>query len=244
MTIILYYHPFSSYCQKAMMALYEKEVAFEPFLIDLGNERARAQFAAIWPYAKFPVLHDVSAGVTLPESTLIAEYVDGLSESGSRLIPLNPAEARGVRLFDRVLDNYLHTPMQKIVADRLRPPGKGDPHGVEEARATLATTYKLLESRLSDVGWMAGSSFSLADCAAVPPLFYAARLVPLTGHRRLAAYLERAMKRPSFRRCLDEARSFRSFFPAAAGDAGWPDEVEPTPPTAASRPVDDKRIAF
>jgi glutathione S-transferase len=232
MTIILYYHPFSSYCQKAMMALYEKEVAFEPFLIDLGNERARAQFAAIWPYAKFPVLHDVSAGVTLPESTIIAEYADGLSPAGPRLIPTDPAEARGVRLFDRTLDNYLHTPMQKIVGDRLRPPGKGDPHGVEEARATLATTYKLLESRLSDVGWMAGGSFS------------AARLAPLTGHRRLAAYLDRATNRPSFRRCLDEARPFRSFFPAAASDAAWPDEVGPAAPTAASWKDEDKRIAF
>jgi glutathione S-transferase len=224
MTLILYYHPFSSYCQKAMMALYEKELAYEPFLIDLTNPTARAQFAAIWPYAKFPVLHDIAAGLTLPESTIIAEYADGLGTAGSRLIPADPMEARNVRLFDRTLDNYLHTPLQKIVGDRLRPAGTGDPHGVEEARATLATTYKLLESRLSEIGWMAGPDFTLADCAAIPPLFYAARLAPLTGHRRLAAYLERAMKRPSFRRCLDEARPFRSFFPAAPGDAGWPDE--------------------
>lgn len=242
MTLILYYHPFSSYCHKAMIALHEKEVAFEPFLIDLGNERSRAQFAAVWPYAKFPVLHDVSAGVTLPEATIIAEYGDGLSAAGPRLIPENPAEARGVRLFDRVLDNYLHAPMQKIVGDRLRPEGKRDPHGVEEARATLATTYKLLESRLSDVGWMAGGNFTLADCAAMPPLFYAAKVAPFTGHRRLSAYLSRAMERPSFRRCLDGARSFRSFFPGAPSDAAWPDEPQAAEPVAA-RP-DDDRIAF
>jgi glutathione S-transferase len=224
MTLLLYYHPFSSYCQKALMALYEKEVAFQPFLIDLANPRDRGQFAAIWPYAKFPVLHDVGAGVTLPEATVIAEYADGLSEAGPRLLPAKPDELRGIRLFDRILDNYLHAPLQKIVGDRLRPPGQSDAHGVAEARATLATTYKLLETRLSDVGWMAGGSFSLADCAAAPPLFYAARVAPFSSHRRLSAYLKRVMERPSFRRCLDEARAHRSLFPAAIDDAPWPDE--------------------
>lgn len=224
MTLILYYHPFSSYCHKAMMALYEKELAFEPFQIDLGDERSRAQFAAIWPYAKFPVLHDIAAGVTLPEATIIAEYADGLSAAGPRLIPVKPDEARGVRLFDRLLDNYLHTPMQKIVGDRLRPEDKRDPHGVAEARATIATTYRLLESRIADTGWIAGPDFTLADCAAAPPLFYASRLAPLAGHKRLSRYLERVMERPSFRRCLDQARPFRHFFPVASADERWADE--------------------
>jgi glutathione S-transferase len=224
MTLILYYHPFSSYCHKAMMALYEKELAFEPFQIDLGDERSRAQFAAIWPYAKFPVLHDTAASVTLPEATIIAEYADGLSAAGPRLIPTRPEEARNVRLFDRLLDNYLHTPLQKIVGDRLRPADKRDPHGVAEARATLATTYRLLESRIPETGWIAGPDFTLADCAAAPPLFYAARVAPLAGHPRLSRYLKRAMERPSFRRCLDGARPFRHFFPAAPTDEGWADE--------------------
>ena len=223
MTLILYYHPFSSYCQKAMMALYEKELAFSPFLIDLQDQRARAQFAAIWPYAKFPVLHDTAASLTLPEATIIAEYADELGTAGPRLIPEKAIEARNVRLFDRLLDNYLHTPLQKIVGDRLRPPGTGDAHGVAGARATLATTYKLLESRIAERGWIAGPDFTLADCAAAAPLFYAARLAPLDDHPRLAAYLKRVMERPSFRRCLDEARPFRHFFPADPADAGWPD---------------------
>ena len=224
MTLILYYHPFSSYCQKALMALYEKDLAFEPYRVDLGDERQRAELAAIWPYAKFPVLHDIDRAVTVPEATLIVEYVDTLSETGPRLVPADAAEARGVRLFDRVLDNYLQTPMQKIVGDRLRPADKRDPFGVEEARELVANTYRLLESRIGVDGWIAGSNFSLADCAGAPPLFYAAKLVTLDGFPRLSAYLRRVMERPSFRRCLDEARSFRSFFPGEPGDGGWPDE--------------------
>lgn len=244
MTLILYYHPLSSYCHKAMMALYEKELPFQPFLIDLGKPTARNQFAAIWPYAKFPVLHDISAGVTVPESTIIAEYADGLSAKGPRLIPDDPAEARGVRLLDRVLDNYLHTPLQKIVGDRLRPEGKSDPQGVDEARATLATTYNLLESRIGAAGWIAGENFSLADCAAAPPLFYLSRVAPFTAFPRLSAYLARVMERASYRRCLDEARPFRSFFPAIPTDAPWPDEKAPAPVEAAARPRTDDRISF
>jgi len=226
MTLILYYHPFSSYCQKALMALYEKEVAFSPYLIDLGDPRQKAEFAAIWPYAKFPVLHDIDAGVTLPESTIIAEYVDGLSSAGPRLIPSEPAEARTVRLFDRLVDNYLHAPLQKIVADRLRPEGKSDPVGVEEARATIATTCAMIERRLGVGAFITGSNFNLADCAVAPPLFYVAKLVPLAPYPALQDYLRRIMQRLSFRRCLDDALPYRRFFPSAPGDQEWADTEE------------------
>jgi glutathione S-transferase len=227
MTLFLYYHPFSSFCQKALIALYEKEVAFQPYEVDLGDERAHAELAALWPHAKFPVLHDMAAQVTLPESSAIIEYVDCLSDAGPRLIPEKPADARTVRLWDRILDNYLHVPMQKIVGDRLRPEGKGDAYGVAEARATIATTYDLLNRRLGDTGWLGGSEFSIADCAAAPPLFYASKLAPFgSTHPRLAAYFNRLMKRPSFARCVEEARHFRPYFPGGPGDAGWPDEIE------------------
>lgn len=224
MTLILYYHPFSSYCHKVLIALYEKEVAFEPYKIDLANPRQRAELAAVWPYARFPVLHHIDTGITLPESSIIVEYVDGLSSAGPQLLPADPAVNRNVRLFDRTLDNYLMTPMQRIVADRLRPEDKKDPAGVAEARAMLDTSYALLERRLNPTGWIAGPDFTLADCAAAPALFYAAKLAPLAAHLRLQAYLQRVMERPSFRRCLDEAQPYRQFFPSAPGDGDWPDD--------------------
>lgn len=225
MTLILYYHPFSSYCQKAMIALHEKELAYEPFLIaNLGDPQQRAMFQAIWPYAKFPVLHDIDAGETIPEASLICAYADRLGKTGPRLVPDNEAAARSVHIFDRVLDNYLHTPMQKIVADRLRAEADRDPYGVAEARAQIVQSYNILESRLADVGWLTGADFTLADCAAAPPLFYCARLVPLDRHPRLSAYLKRAIQRPSFKRCLDEAAEYRDYFPHDPGDVEWFDQ--------------------
>ena len=236
MTLFLYYHPFSSFCQKVLIALYEKELDFEPYRIDLGDERSRGELTAIWPFAKFPVLHHLEAGVTLPESSIINEYVDGLSEAGPKLLPADPVRARNVRLLDRIIDSYLHVPMQKIVADRLRPEGGRDPHGVEEARATIATLYRQLERSLGTTGWLNGTDFSLADCAAAPPLFYCSRVAPFGAYPRIQAYFGRLMERDSFKRCVDEARRYRDLFPAAPDDAPWPD-------AAASAP-EEQRVAF
>jgi len=227
MTLLLYYHPFSSYCQKALMALYEKELEFERFQIDLGDARQRAEFAALWPFAKFPVLQDMARNVTIPEATLIVEHADAIGTAGPALVPQEPAEGRTVRLLDRVLDNYLHTPLQKIVGDRLRPEDKRDPFGIAEARALIATTCQLLESRVSATGWFRGSNFTLADCAAAPPLFYVHKVAGLDAYPLLERYLKRLLERPSFRRCLDEARHFRPFFPGEASDREWIDGERP-----------------
>lgn len=225
MTLYLYCHPFSSYCQKTLMALYEKETDFQLHLIDLADERSRAELTALWPYATFPVLHDSASGMTMAESSLIIEYADALSPAtGPRLVPADPAVSRGVRLWDRILDNHLHAPMQQIVADRLKPAERRDPVAVEEARSTLALTYNMLERALSEGDWLFGDVFTLADCAAAPPLFYAERIAPFrAGHPKLAAYFARLLTRPSFKRCVDEARQYRPLFPAADSDAGWPD---------------------
>lgn len=223
MTLHLYYHPFSSYCQKVMIALHERELPYQAHLVDLGDERSKAEFAAIWPYAKFPVLHDDSGRVTLPESTVIIEYLDTLPSPAPRLIPDDPTHLRAIHLLDRVLDNYVQTPMQKVVGDRLRPEGKRDPYGVAEARALLGTTYRWLEERIIQT-YLSGPDFTLADCAAAPALFYAQKVAPFCDdYPKLGAYLDRLLERPSFRRCVDEARSFREYFPSEPTDADWPE---------------------
>jgi glutathione S-transferase len=134
MPLKLYYHPFSSFCQKATVALREREVPFEGVIVDLGDPDQRAALEALWPMAKFPVLRDEEASVTIPEASLIVEYVDRHpAAAGAPLIPDDPGEARIVHLWDRVFDNYVEHPMQKAVADNFRPEGSRDPHGVEEA---------------------------------------------------------------------------------------------------------------
>ena len=223
MTLHLYYHPFSSYCQKVMIALHERQLPYEAHLVDLGDARSKAEFAAFWPYAKFPVLNDDSGRITLPESTVIIEYIDTLPSPAPYLLPEDPAHLRAIHLLDRVLDNYVQTPMQKIVGDRLRPEAQRDPYGVGEARALLDTTYRWLEGRIVQT-YLSGPDFTLADCAAAPALFYAQKVAPFRDdYPKLSAYLDRLLERPSFRRCLDEARPFREYFPSEPTDAEWPE---------------------
>jgi glutathione S-transferase len=214
MTLRLYFHPFSSFCQKALVALYEREVAFERQIVDLGDPGHRAALEELWPMAKFPVLRDEAKGVTVAEASLIAEYADRFGPAPP-LVPGDPDEALKARLWDRVFDLYVDVPLQKAVTDHFRPEGAHDPHGVEEAKGLLGRTYAMADAELARSGadWITGDAFTIADCAAAPALFYANIIVPFAEHRHLADYYQRLLERPSFARAVEEARPYRGFFP-------------------------------
>ncbi|MET0581142.1 MAG: glutathione S-transferase family protein [Pseudoxanthomonas sp.] len=215
MSLVLHYHPLSSFCHKALIALYENEVAFVPRLVDLGDAGQRAEFLRLWPIGKFPVLQDEGRGLTIPESSIIIEYLDRHHPGKAKLIPEEPELAREIRFLDRFFDLYVHLPMQEIVGDRLRPEGSHDPHGVQHARSTMRTALGRFERDIADRSWAAGASFSLADCSAAPALFYANKVMPLAeDFPQVDAYLRRLMERPSYARVLSEAQPYFSMFPA------------------------------
>jgi glutathione S-transferase len=211
---ILYAHPFSSYCQKVLTAFHEKGTSFELRLLAPENPAAGAELAGLWPLGRFPLL--VAEGRTLAESSVIIEWLDQRSPAPPRLIPPDADAALTVRMLDRVFDQYVMTPMQKIVLDRLRPEAARDTYGVAQARELLDRAYRWLDGQLAGRAWAAGADFTLADCAAAPALFYADWVHPLAGHANLAAYLRRLRARPSFARAVDEARPYRPLFPGGA----------------------------
>ena len=215
MTLHLHAHPLSSYCHKALVALYENDTPFEFQMLDLGDAGARARFAALWPMGKMPVLRDEARGETVAESSIVIEYLDQHYPGPVRFLPADPEQARRTRFWDRVFDNYVHDPMQRIVADRIRPADAGrDPFAVAKARSLLATTYAMLERELAGRPWAAGDAFTLADCAAAPSLFYADKVAPFgADHPHLQAYFERLKARPSFARVLAEAEPYFAMFP-------------------------------
>lgn len=124
MTLTLHYHPLSSFCWKALIALYDNDTKFTPHLVDLGNETSRAEFLRLWPIGKFPVLRDEARNQTFPECTIIIDYLAQHYPGRAALIPSDANRAREVRLRDRFYDLYLHMPMQDVVGDRLRPAGQ------------------------------------------------------------------------------------------------------------------------
>jgi glutathione S-transferase len=214
MALTLYFHPLASFCWKALIALYENDTPFEPRMVDLGDAEAAASFKALWPIRKFPVLRDDARGAVIPESTTIIEYLDQHYPGPEPLIPGDPDAARNVRFTDRLYDLYVHLPMQKIMTDRLRPEGSSDPHGVEEAKATLLTALGILEKDMAGRTWAVGETFSMADCAACPALYYGNMAVPfIATHKNVAAYLARLQQRASFARVLKEAEPYFKFVP-------------------------------
>lgn len=213
MSLTLHMHPLASFCWKVLIALYENDTPFEAHLVDLADPEAAAAFKALWPTAKMPLLIDMARDRTVPETSIIIEYLDTAYPGPVRFIPEDTDAALRVRLLDRLFDLYVQEPMQKIVGDRIRPDGAQDPHGVAHARAQLAMAYDLLETQLADRTWAAGETFSLADCAAAPGLFYADKVAPLTDHPTVSAYLDRLLARPSFKRVLREAEPYFAMFP-------------------------------
>jgi glutathione S-transferase len=215
MSLTLYAHPFAAYCWKVLIALYENGTPFRYRLVD--DAAGFAELEALWSLKKFPVLRDDEASII--ESSVIVEYLMLRHPGTMRLIPDDIDAALKVRFMDRFFDNYVMTPMQKLVSDRMRAEGEHDAKGVAEARASLDVAYAWLEKQATHQSWAVGNNFTLGDCAAAPALFYADWVHPIGDHfPGVCTYRARLLARPSIARTVEEARPYRKLFPLGAPD--------------------------
>jgi len=215
MPLTLYAHPFSSYCQKVLVALYANDLPFE--YRTLEDPAAMAELKARWPFARFPIL--VDEGRTVAESTIIIEHLMLRHGGRVRWLPDDPHQALEVRFLDRFFDNDVMAAMQKPVFAALKQDSIRKDEAMVEARRALELAYAWLEQRLEGRTWAAGESLGLADCAAAPSLFYADWVHPIgAACPRLSAYRSRLLAWPAFARAVDEARPFRHYFPLGAPD--------------------------
>jgi len=209
-------HPFSSYTQKVLIALWADETPFEYRLLDQDHPENFAELKQHSPYGLFPLLIDDGAAVF--ESTTIIEHLQAHHPGGTAWIPDGKA-GRRTRFLDRFFDLYVMGNMQKAGNDILRPEGCGDSYGAKKGRADLHTAYDWLEANLGDEPWALGAEFTLADCAAAPSLFYADWVEEIgPGRPRLAAYRARLLAHPIVARAVDEGRPYRHYFPLGAPD--------------------------
>jgi glutathione S-transferase len=217
MSLTLYYHPLASFCHKVLVALYENGVEFERRVINLADDADRAELQAIWPIGKFPVIRDHARKCDLAETTIIIEYLDRFFAGGRPLIPGGWEDALEVRLWDRLFDQYLQGPMQRIVADHMR----GAKRDLNQERATLKTAYRMIDRHMESRTWISAQGFSMADCAAAPALFYTNSLEPFPDElTSLQAYFNRLTNRPSFRRVIEEAKPYFPLYPFASSLKG------------------------
>ncbi len=225
MALVLYQHPLASFCHKVLIALYENGTPFENRFVDLADEQSSADLLRFWPVGKIPILRDETRDSTVPETSVIVEYLDRHYPGPVSLVPEETNAGLQVRLWDRFFDLYVQVPMQKIVIDRIRPEGAADPHGVNEARGMLSLAYDMVEKQIDGKAWITGDAFTMADCAAAPAPFYARTLEPFTEKRPgLEAYYRRLLERPSFARALKEALPYFKFYPYKEN---LPDEFRP-----------------
>lgn len=213
MSLTLHFHPLSSYCWKALIALYENDTPFTHHMVNLGDPDQRAALLALWPVGKFPVLQDDARGAVVPESSIVIEYLDRHYPGPVRFIPEGDLGLK-TRLRDRFFDLHMHEHMQKIVGDRLRPADAKDPHGIAQAKNKLRIALDMIERGMIAGEWAMGDAFTLADCAAFPPLFYGNKVLPFADtHPNVTAYLGRLQARPSVARVLREAEPYFDMFP-------------------------------
>jgi len=215
--LTLHYHPLSSYCHKLLIALDHLAIEVDKRLLNLGDPDERAAFLKLWPTGKMPLL--VDQGRPIPETSIIIEHLQRHhARPGRSLIPHDPDQALQVRLWDRLFDLYVMTPMQAFTADLLRPQAQRDPASVARAGEGLKMAYAMIDHHLDGRTWVATNTFSMADCAAAPSLFYAVTYVPFAPeHARLAAYFDRLMEHSSVARTIDDARPYFRFYPGRAG---------------------------
>lgn len=207
----LYYHPVSSYSQKTLIACYEKQAPFEPSIVDLFDPAARAAYAKIYPIGKVPALVR-NDGVVMGESSVIIEYLDTHVLSDTKLLPEAQDQALRVRALDRWFDLYVNDPMSTLFFNSIKPEAERNQRSVDEARATLDKMYPILDANMRGKEWAAGSTFSMADCAAAPALHYCRMVHPFDTYVNLAAYVGRLETRPSFVKVLAEAAPFLARF--------------------------------
>jgi glutathione S-transferase len=214
MPLQLFYHPLSSYCHKALIALYENDIPFERRILSQDDPATGAEFGRLWKFGKMPLLQDVERNRAVAESSIIIEYLQQFHPGKTTLIPTDPTQSVEVRLWDRMFDLYVHNSMQKIVGDSFRPSDGKDCIGVEEARTQLRKMYDIVEATLGKRSWIVGDTFTMADCAAAPALFYADTVEPIgSSTPHTLAYLNRLMSRPSYARILEEAKPYFGMFP-------------------------------
>ncbi len=200
----LYYFPISTYSQKALIGFYEKEVTFERELVRVLDPDVRSLYEEVYPIGKIPLL--VAEGDhMIPEASIIIEYLDQNYSAGPQLIPTDPTASRKVRFMDRMNDFYLNDPVVNLLFQGMKPEAEQNQELIAKSRKYLACSFAYMNDTLADNKWFFGDSFTLADCAAIPPLFYAQKVFPFTDFPNIRRYYEDAKQRASYQKVLNEA---------------------------------------
>lgn len=212
MTMKFYQHPMSSFCWKVSIALHEAGIPFESVTVNLGDPEVREDYLKISPFGKLPTL--VDGGRVVNETSIIIEYLTLKYPEAAGLMPKDPEEALKIRALDRFYDLYINLGLLRIAGDNLRPEDKREPISIAMVLGDMKTALGIVERDLANRTFAAGETFTMADCSALPSLFYAQRLIPYEpDFPNIVRYLERLQKRPSVARVIKDAEPYFHLLP-------------------------------
>ncbi len=205
-----YYNPLSTYCQKVLIAFHETGIEFEPEILNLMDEQVRADYRKIYPIGKIPLLI-LDDGHPIPESSIIIEYLNSISEK-VKLIPDNPTEARKTRFLDRMYDFYLNNPIGTKFFELRKPEEEQSQKVLDDCNEKINIMFNNMENNFSDKTWNRGDTFTMADCACIPALFYAQQVAPFSDRANIQAFWDRACQRESVQKVHQEVKPYLEAF--------------------------------
>ncbi|AUM12487.1 glutathione S-transferase family protein [Ketobacter alkanivorans] len=203
----LYFSYLSTYSQKVLIALYEKDVSFTPHLVDLSDPAAKEEYTKLYPFGKLPLLVRDDSRM-IPESSIIVEFIDTHFEQEPILIPRDPELGRRARFMDRMCDLYLNDPVVSLIFESWKPENEQNRELISKSSERIGTMYRFMDDQLGSSQYLGGDTFSIADCSAIPVLFYANSFAPFGGFDNIFRYWEEVSMRPSFVRLKQEAEPY------------------------------------
>ena len=200
----LYYAPASSYSQRVLIALYEKELDFTPIEVNLFDTESRNQYLQINRFGKIPTLI-TNDGEVLLEASIQIEYLDNYQKD----IPLIPKDFKvnlEMRMLERIIDVYINGGREALFKDGQLTPVERGKKEVVKAKRLLESACNLLDEKLANRNWLVGDMFTLADCTAAPTLSYLRIVYDYQHLQNLTAYFQRLEKRPSVKKVFASGR--------------------------------------
>jgi glutathione S-transferase len=201
----LYNMNLSNFASKCRLAIYEKGVKVDIVPIP-GNDLKSPEYLKIYPLGKTPAL-EVN-GQIIGESEIINEYLEEKFPD-KPLLPKDPEGRAKARAVSRFHDLYLEPPLRALFPQVSAK--EKDQKLIAEKLAEIKTRLDQLETMLSSGPYALGGSFTLADCALIPTMFFANLLLPMMGaasptegRPKLGAWWGKVQQRPAVQKVLAE----------------------------------------
>jgi glutathione S-transferase len=190
-----YYAPISANSRRVWITLLEKQIPFEPIIVDLDGEQFQSEFTAINPLQRVPAIVDNELRIF--ESLAILDYLEA-KYPVPELMPKELDKLAIARMISMVSVTELQPPAITLTKQLLGL--EIDPASVEKARQRAISILQFFEDTIADRLYFTGDAFTVADIVAGTLVPSAAMFgISLDPYPRLNAWIERLSQRESFR---------------------------------------------